>query len=92
MEPEFEALWARHETRTPSGHPITFRFTAVGPIELRYQTFDLPGTGGQSLGMYVPAPGGPSAERLQLLSLLADGTVPQSDRAAPRKSGGTPSR
>ncbi|MDM4761601.1 helix-turn-helix transcriptional regulator [Galbitalea sp. SE-J8] len=101
LDAEFAVLWARHETRGPAGHPSTFSHPAVGLVELRYQTFDLPGTGGQSLGMYIPAPGGPSAEKLQLLSLLADPglladpsvvqpSAPQSDRVAPRKSGDTP--
>lgn len=90
MDAAFQPIWERYETRMPTGHPATFAHPEVGSIELRYQTFDLPGTGGQALGMFVAAPGGPSAEKIQLLSLL-DATDPdQSDRIAPRKTGGTP--
>ncbi|MFK4835432.1 helix-turn-helix domain-containing protein [Microbacterium sp. ZW T2_14] len=91
MDPEFEGMWRRHETRMPGGHPSTFRHPSVGSIELRYQTFNLPGTGGQALGMYVAAPGSPSAEKLQMLSLLAAQTPGEGDRGTPRKSGGTTS-
>ncbi|NQX36436.1 helix-turn-helix transcriptional regulator [Herbiconiux sp. VKM Ac-2851] len=91
LDPAFEAMWARHETRKPAGHPSTFTHPEVGSIELRYQTFDLPGTGGQTLGMYVAAPGSPSAEKIQRLSLLCALNDPaaEGDRLAPRKSGGT---
>ena len=75
----------------PGGHPSTFSHPEVGSIELRYQTFDLPGTGGQALGMYVAAPGSPSAEKIQMLSLLAAQVPVEGDRVAPRKSGGTTS-
>jgi transcriptional regulator with XRE-family HTH domain len=91
MATEFQPLWARHETRMPAGHPSTFSHPDVGSMELRYQTFDIPGTGGQAVGMYVPAPGSPSAEKLQMLSLLAGQTAAEPDRVAPRKSGGTTS-
>jgi transcriptional regulator with XRE-family HTH domain len=101
MDPEFAAMWERHETSSPAGNPSVFSHPVVGLVEVRYQTFDLPGTGGQVLGMYIPAPGGPSAEKLQLLSLLAaesassahsetDRAAPR--KAAPRKAGDTPSR
>lgn len=91
MDPEFQSLWERHETRMPAGHPSTFSHPDVGSIELRYQTFGLPGTGGQALGMYVAAPGSPSAEKIQMLSLLASQSLVEGDRIAPRKSGGTTS-
>lgn len=89
MDPEFTRLWRRHDTGTPSGHPSTFRHPAVGSLELRYQTFDLPGTGGQSLGMYIPAPGSASAEKLAMLSLLADDPDRLGDRVTPRETGDT---
>ncbi|WP_187264915.1 helix-turn-helix transcriptional regulator [Homoserinibacter sp. GY 40078] len=82
MAPEFDELWERHESRMPGGHPSTFSHAEVGLIELRHQTFQLPGTGGQVLGMYIPAPGGPSAEKLQMLSVIAA----EADRVTPRKS------
>ena len=91
LDPAFETMWCRHEARMPAGHPSTFSHPEVGAIELRYQTFDLPGTGGQALGMYVPAPGSPSAEKLQMLSLVTGRPAAESDRVAPRKSGGTTS-
>lgn len=89
LDPAFDAMWARHETRKPAGHPSTFAHPEVGSIELRYQSFDLPGTGGQALGMYVAAPGSPSADKLQMLSLLASKAAAEGDRAAPRKNGDT---
>jgi transcriptional regulator with XRE-family HTH domain len=91
MDSEFEAMWQRHETSSPAGNPSVFSHSVVGLVEVRYQTFDLPGTGGQVLGMYIPAPGGPSAEKLQLLSLLASQRQVETDRVTPRKAGDTPS-
>jgi len=89
-DPAFGPLWDRHEARTPAGHPATFGHPQYGTIELRYQTFDLPGTGGQALGMYVPTPGSSSAEKLQMLSLLVGAPTAESVRVAPRKTRGTP--
>lgn len=85
MDPAFTALWERHDAHIPMGSPANFTHPAVGEMELRYQVFDLAGSGGQSLGMYAAAPGGPSAEKLQLLSLL----ISETDPAAPRNMGGT---
>ncbi|WP_062464840.1 MmyB family transcriptional regulator [Demequina soli] len=92
LDPEFEVLWELHESGVPNGAPTFFAHPEVGTMELRYQAFGLPGTGGQSLGMYVPAPGGPSAERLQLLAQLVDDESLLGDRGAPRKPGATTSR
>ncbi|WP_062388964.1 helix-turn-helix transcriptional regulator [Demequina iriomotensis] len=89
LEPDFESIWELHESAVPAGAPTFFHHPEVGVMELRYQVFDLPATDGQSLGMYVPAPGSPSAERLQLLSQLTYERSREGDRAAPRKAGGT---
>jgi transcriptional regulator with XRE-family HTH domain len=69
MDPVFTELWNRHDIVQTSGHPVTFDHVSVGTIEVRFQTFIVPGTGGQKLGLYLAAPGSPSAEKLELLSL-----------------------
>ncbi|RFA20067.1 helix-turn-helix transcriptional regulator [Subtercola boreus] len=90
LDPEFTAIWNLHETGSSSGYPSAFHHKAIGSVELRYQTFDLPGTGGQMLGMFLPPPGGPSAEKLQMLALLADDLqAAEGVRPAPRKTGTT---
>ncbi len=91
MTPEFDELWDLHETGEPAGNPSVFSHVAVGPIELRYQTFKLPGTGGQILGMFVPAPGGPSADKLEMLSLMTELSADEGGRLAPRQTGTTTS-
>ncbi|TFC01035.1 XRE family transcriptional regulator [Cryobacterium adonitolivorans] len=88
---EFTEIWSRHETLSAWGTPTTFSHPEVGPIELRYQTFDLPATGGQMLGMFVPAPGGPSAECLQMLMLFTrDPANTEGVPITPRNTGTTP--
>lgn len=91
--PEFTDLWQLHDSHGPSGHPTAFNHETVGLMELRMQTFGLPGTGGQMVVMFIAPPGGPSAEKLERLSLMTDrpGSAP-GGRPAPRKTGTTPGR
>jgi transcriptional regulator with XRE-family HTH domain len=79
MDPVFTTLWNRHDIVQASGYPVTFSHTSVGAIGVRFQTFTLPGTGGHKLGMYLAAPGSPSAEKLELLSLSAQDRTSQPD-------------
>lgn len=68
--PRFVELWDRHDVMTASGFPVSFSTPRTGTLELRFHAFVLPRTGGLMMGLYAPAPGGPSEAALQLLNML----------------------
>ena len=68
--PEFAELWSAHEVGLRPNETKRFRHPVVGPLELHCQVLTDPASS-HSLLVYTAVPGSPSAEALQLLSVLA---------------------
>jgi hypothetical protein len=67
----FRRLWARHDVRLKRSGTTRIEHPLVGPLELSYEKFPIPGTGRQTLGVYHAAPGSASAQALALLAITA---------------------
>ncbi|MGW3285584.1 helix-turn-helix transcriptional regulator [Streptomyces sp. NPDC001002] len=67
---EFRRLWARHDVREAVHGTKLFQHPEVGGITLDWDTYPLPGSPGPVLMVFTAEPGGPDAERLQLLASL----------------------
>jgi transcriptional regulator with XRE-family HTH domain len=68
----FRTLWARQDVRQKTSGTTLLLHPQVGPLDLHYEKFALPGTSGQMLVTYHAERDSPSYERLQLLSHLAE--------------------
>ncbi len=66
----FRRLWARHDARPKRPGPTRMDHPQIGPLELHYQRFPIPGTDGQELVTYHAEVGSRSAESLALLASL----------------------
>jgi transcriptional regulator with XRE-family HTH domain len=73
--PEFRALWGRHEVRTKTRSAQRFHHPQVGVLELRSQAFSVNSSPGQQLVVYQAEPGSSSAQALALLGSLAAETA-----------------
>ncbi|WP_306371068.1 helix-turn-helix domain-containing protein [Nocardiopsis sp. CC223A] len=80
---DFRVLWSRHDVRGKSGGAKRLHHSAVGPLELHYESFAVNNADGpgQQLVVYQAEPGSPSEEALTLLGSLhtlypADGPEP----------------
>ncbi|NIZ89673.1 helix-turn-helix transcriptional regulator [Kineococcus rubinsiae] len=95
---EFRRLWASHDVRHHGTGTKTFHHTAVGDLELAYESTDVVAEPGLVLTVYTAEPASPTAERLGLLAswaatelaatppdgpLALDGTLTRSSRATP---------
>jgi transcriptional regulator with XRE-family HTH domain len=69
--PVFARWWAKGEVHEKSHGSKRYVHPLVGELELRYETFTLPGDPGQSLLTYAPEPGTASETALRLLGQLA---------------------
>lgn len=69
---QFRRLWARHEVARKRGGTKTFRNPLVGELTLDWDVFANVDGGEAMLVTYSAAPGSPDAERLMLLSSLAE--------------------
>ena len=65
----FRQLWARHDARPKRSGATRIDHPLVGPVELSYERFPIPGTDRQTLGVYHAPPGSPSAQALTLLAI-----------------------
>jgi len=65
----FSQLWARHDARPKRSGTTRIDHPLVGPVELSYERFPIPGTDRQTLGVYHTPPGSPSAQALTLLAI-----------------------
>jgi transcriptional regulator with XRE-family HTH domain len=65
----FRQLWARHDARPKRSGTTRIDHPLVGPVELSYERFPIPGTDRQTLGVYHTPPGSPSAQALTLLAI-----------------------
>jgi transcriptional regulator with XRE-family HTH domain len=79
----FRQLWARHDARPKRSGTTRIDHPLVGPVELSYERFPIPGTDRQTLGIYHAAPASASA---QALTLLAITTAEQRQPARPVNS------
>lgn len=67
---DFRTLWAAHDIRIRHGGTKELNHPVVGPIELTYQSVDLPTAGRtvHDLSLYTAEPGTTDEERLKLLT------------------------
>jgi transcriptional regulator with XRE-family HTH domain len=79
----FRQLWARHDARPKRSGTTRIDHPLVGPVELSYERFPIPGTDRQTLGIYHTPPASASA---QALALLAITTAEQRQPARPVNS------
>lgn len=68
----FRALWAKRDVRERTHGTKRFRHPLVGELALRFENFDLPGSG-QRLVMFSAEPATPAQQAVELLSMW---TVP----------------
>ncbi|GAB3573203.1 helix-turn-helix transcriptional regulator [Amycolatopsis endophytica] len=66
--PEFRTLWNRQTVRDKTFGRKRLQHGLVGPLELSFETFSLPGESRRALITYTTEPGSPSEERLRLLA------------------------
>ncbi|MBK4346266.1 helix-turn-helix transcriptional regulator [Lacisediminihabitans changchengi] len=82
-EPEFARVWARHDARPIMSGTIRSGDTALGPIDLRFQNFSVPGHGGYALRTYFGEPGTDGAAALGQLALTVDRDVATESQPIP---------
>ncbi|MBU7597960.1 helix-turn-helix transcriptional regulator [Streptomyces sp. P38-E01] len=67
---EFRSLWSRHDVRGKGGGAKLLRHSAVGELELRYESFSVNSAVGQQLVVYQAESGSSSEQALALLGSL----------------------
>ncbi|HUR03746.1 MAG TPA: helix-turn-helix transcriptional regulator, partial [Nonomuraea sp.] len=87
--PDFRRLWSRHDVKPMHGAlpRLGIRHPQLGPIGLYHQKLQIPGTGGQVLGLLYAEPGSPSEQAVAMLAAMMtkpDATQPHGHRAARR--------
>jgi len=73
---EFARWWVKADVHEKSHGTKRYAHPVVGDLELRYETFTLPGDTGQSLLTYIAEPGSASETALRLLAQLAADVAP----------------
>jgi transcriptional regulator with XRE-family HTH domain len=77
---EFRRRWSSHDVRLHGAGTKTFHHTAVGELELAYESVDMVSDPGLTLTIYAAEPASRTAEALALLgSLAATTTVAESE-------------
>ncbi|AWG64745.1 XRE family transcriptional regulator [Mycobacteroides abscessus] len=82
---QFRRRWSSHDVRLHGAGTKHFHHTAVGNLELAYESVDMISEPGLTLTIYVAEPASPTAHALDLLASWAatdaeyDSTVPQQD-------------
>jgi transcriptional regulator with XRE-family HTH domain len=80
---EFRRRWSAHDVRLHGAGTKSFHHTAVGHLDLAYESVDMISEPGLTLTLYAAEPASPTAEALTLLaSWAADARTP--DRYADR--------
>jgi transcriptional regulator with XRE-family HTH domain len=79
--PEFRRLWSRHDVKPLRGAlpGMGIRHPQLGPIDLYHQKLEIPGTGGQILGLLYAEPGSRSEQAVAMLAATL-GEAPVADR------------
>jgi transcriptional regulator with XRE-family HTH domain len=65
---DFRRRWSRHDVRLHGAGVKSFHHTAVGPLELTYESVDMLSEPGLTLTIYAAEPASRTAEALQLLA------------------------
>lgn len=65
---EFREMWARHDVREKTAGGKLMNHPVVGELDLRYESFPVPGESDMVLIVYLAEPGSPSQEKLALLA------------------------
>nr|WP_205707053.1 helix-turn-helix transcriptional regulator [Kineococcus vitellinus] len=87
-DPWFASAWERHDARGKTAERKRFAHPQAGELTLHVQTFDVRGAAGQQLVVYHADPGGPSADGVALLGILAaQRATPQGPRGASSGAG-----
>lgn len=74
QSPAFACLWSTHDARGKAMLRKRFHHSAVGPLTLTMQTFDVRSSPGQELAVYHAEPSSPSSDALAVLGSLATTT------------------
>ncbi|MEU0567530.1 helix-turn-helix transcriptional regulator [Nonomuraea sp. NPDC005983] len=82
----FRRLWPRQDVKDKAHGRKLIRHPIVGDLELRYETFAVPGGESQLLVAYTVAAGSPSEERLRLLASWQASEPPADVRAPEPRS------
>jgi hypothetical protein len=78
---EFRRRWSSHDVRLHGAGAKTFHHTAVGALELAYESVDMLSEPGLTLTIYAAEPASRTAEALLLLaSLSAPDPSPENPR------------
>ena len=67
---EFRRRWASHDVRLHGAGTKTFHHTAVGDLDLAYESVDMVSDPGLTLTIYAAEPASRTAEALALLASL----------------------
>jgi transcriptional regulator with XRE-family HTH domain len=68
---EFRRRWGHHDVRLHGAGTKHFHHTAVGDLELAYESVEMVSDPGLTLTIYAAEPASPTAQALQLLGALA---------------------
>jgi len=68
---EFRRLWSSHDVRLHGAGTKSFHHTAVGDLELAYESMELVSEPGLTLTLYAAEPASPTEEALRLLGSWA---------------------
>jgi transcriptional regulator with XRE-family HTH domain len=68
---DFRALWSSHDVRLHGAGTKHFHHTAVGELELAYESLEMVAEPGLTLTLYAPEPASPTAQALDLLATWA---------------------
>ena len=84
---EFRRRWSTHDVRIHGAGAKAFHHSAVGDLELAYESVDMLSEPGLTLTIYAAEPASRTAEALLLLaSLTAPPTTPRDPKRAPHRS------
>ncbi|MEH3075565.1 MAG: helix-turn-helix transcriptional regulator [Quadrisphaera sp.] len=81
----FRRLWGAHDVRLHGAGSKTFHHSAVGRLDLAYESMDMISEPGLTLTIYAAEPASPTAEALRLLASWAATALPER-AAAPEGS------
>ncbi|MBT2225624.1 helix-turn-helix transcriptional regulator [Nonomuraea sp. NEAU-A123] len=70
--PDFRRLWSRHDVKPMHGAlpRLGIRHPQLGPIDLYHQKLQIPGAGGQVLGLLYAEPGSRSEQAVAMLAAM----------------------
>jgi len=72
IHPDFERMWARHDARPLMSGSVRAQIDELGPVDVRFQNFAIPGHGGYTLRTYFGDPDSDAAGALAYLALTLE--------------------